>query len=125
LAEHVPETIEFTHDNQRFVSAGFSIGVQFEITDKWCEERSIAFKPKFSLPRSMLLGGILNYKGTQGFGFMKGQVRNSEIITWWWNTDQKGDGVVWPNAFGGLILRWQRPIHLKIMYSQIAQPRRM
>jgi hypothetical protein len=118
LDKHIPEAVAFTYDSQRYVSCVFAAGIQFQITSDWCRSGSIPCGQLFYVPRSALVKGIsdhLQTAATQGFGFMNRPVRASVVSTYWWHTDTTGDGVVWPNAFGDLVVRWQRPVHLDYM----------
>lgn len=123
LLTNIPEVIEFIQHHERYVSTIVDVGVQFQITSAWCEARQIIPGPTLSVSRSVLLkSGIVDYlKGTgrEGFGFMNTPVRELAIAIWYWSTDEtEVDGLVWPTAFGDLVLRWQRPRHIGFMMKQ-------
>jgi hypothetical protein len=126
LMERLPGEISFIYQFGKYTSRHFSVGVQLQITSAWCDARQIAHQrgSNFMVPRSVLLKEILNHLqvvGMEGFGVMSSPIRYPNIVTWYWTIDEdgkRGDGVVWPNAFGDLVLRWQRPTHILSMKSQ-------
>lgn len=127
LTRHAPDPIDFTLDDTKYISAVLSIGVQFQITSAWCTARSIAYGPKFSIPLWILLSAISHHLVVEkraGFGYFLRPVCDNTVDTVWWNTDVEGDGVVWPNGFGDLVLRWQRPVHVVAIQREIAQQQR-
>lgn len=115
LAERMPDKIEFVYHGGQFRTRIFSAGVQFNITSAWCEARQITKGFRFMMDRASLLMEILRYLrgiGGEGFGFMNTPIQYPNITTWYWITGGdagRGDGVVWPNDFGGIVLRWLRP----------------
>jgi hypothetical protein len=135
LMEFVPKDVEFIYDNHGYISSVSSVGVQFQITKDWCDARKVVSGPKFSVKLSVLLSAILDHLqtvGTQGFGWLRKQAKGPAapaqrlgMVAWWWSVSRTGDGIVWPNAFGDLVLRWIRPAHIRSMKFWIDQSRPM
>ncbi|KAH6632808.1 hypothetical protein F5144DRAFT_548717 [Chaetomium tenue] len=126
---HLPPTIEFTLealslDSARYVSVRIR-GVWFEVTPAWIEARGLRSSPSplaglasmAYIPRKEVLDGILSHlRETQSYGFQHmistgglRELRDLNIATLWWFGADDGDGRVWPNGFGELLVQWWRP----------------
>lgn len=127
LAELVPEKIEFAYyETRQSMSPTLAIGFQFFITSDWFDKNQVPLRSLVTVPRSVVLTAIIRHLrevGREGFGFMNMPIQYPYINSLYWITDGgggEGDGVVWPNGFGNLVLRWLRPRNMLEMRSHAA-----
>jgi hypothetical protein len=124
---HFPATIEFIPetiavDSVRYVSAR-TRGVWFQVTPAWLEAKGLLSPlsgPTY-VPRRVLSSAISDHlREKKSYGFQHtypveglGDLENLEVATLWWYGDKDGDGAVWPNGFGDLLVKWLRPGSLR------------
>ncbi|KAH6622617.1 hypothetical protein F5144DRAFT_335017 [Chaetomium tenue] len=121
-----PQEICFTpepmaHGAPRFVSPRIN-GVLFQVTPEWLEIRGLpsSCSEPVSVLRRTLLGAILGHlQDTRPHGSDSRRagelwdVEGLNVATLWWYGNRTGDGVVWPNGFGDLLVKWWAPGSLR------------
>ncbi|KAH6618333.1 hypothetical protein B0J18DRAFT_437108 [Chaetomium sp. MPI-SDFR-AT-0129] len=110
--EFIPEAI--TPGCIRFFSPRIC-GVQFQVTPIWLEAGGLPTGKAAYVLRRTLLHAIIEYIRTSGAQ----NPESSSITTVWWYGDNDGDGVVWPNWFGDLAVKWWLPGSLREFLARI------
>jgi hypothetical protein len=129
IHNHFPKIIQFTPDyfgggRVRYVSPVF-VGIWFQLLPTWFEERGLNAQGwQIRLPLSVLLEGIeehLRRFGSHGSPVENGEdPKNWGFTTYWFLGGMDGDGIVWPNAFGGLVVKWSRPGSIRDLRSWLS-----
>ncbi|KAL2261197.1 hypothetical protein VTK26DRAFT_4595 [Humicola hyalothermophila] len=114
LQDYFPKIVEFTCDQfsdgrVRYISPVFA-GIWFQVTPSWLEARGLLPLARIKVFRSLLFDGIVDHlRPMYPFGVQE----NWEITTRWAWGDIDGDGIVCPNVFGELVVKWLRPGSLR------------
>lgn len=118
-----PQEIRFTPEpiapgSLRFVSPRIN-GVWFQVTPEWLGARGLPSSDSepVSVHRRTLLGAILSHlqdskphRSDDVHAGAPWDVENLNVATLWWYGNRTGDGVVWPNGFGYVLLvKWWVP----------------
>ncbi|KAL2183915.1 hypothetical protein L209DRAFT_471060 [Thermothelomyces heterothallicus CBS 203.75] len=110
-------------DSVRYVSARIR-GVWFQVTPAWLKARGLLLSSSLGptyVPQQVLWNAISDYlREFKSYGFQHtvpvgdSQVlQNLNVATLWWFGDKDGDGTIWPNGFGDLLIKWWRPGSLR------------
>lgn len=118
LGYHLPQILEFDSALDRYVYDARPIGIQLQITPAWCAARRLQqFGSRMRVALPVLVSGILNADGSQepkeGFFSFQQAPGSGKIDIYWLHTDASGDGLVFPNAFGDIMIRCQRPAYVQ------------